>query len=160
MCPLDKKKLDALLDEIKTLEEKSGKIPSGLSLPSSLKIEDPVLPTKKDYLLATEKKAYLQISHHMKLVMLSIDDTATALEIWLKGVLPLLLTFHSIELEEWERICDIGDSDLGVQQELVNDWKEFFENKITKGQVNPEILVLIDEGKRRVEKMREQPLLS
>ncbi|MHA2328803.1 MAG: hypothetical protein ACXACR_09825, partial [Candidatus Hodarchaeales archaeon] len=67
---------------------------------------------------------------------------------------------HSIELEEWERICDIGDSDLGVQQELVNDWKEFFENKITKGQVNPEILVLIDEGKRRVEKMREQPLLS
>lgn len=152
--PLDKKKLDALLDEIKDLKETPVKkqrtfihqTPSTTNLTAS--------PVKKDFLLTTEKNAYFQINHHYRLVMLSVDNTATALEIWIKGILPLLLVRHGIDQEEWERICDLGDRNAELEEEITEDWKKFFEKTIQQGLIDKEILTIINEGRRRVEKMR------
>ncbi len=152
--PLDKKKLDALLDEIKDLKETPVKkqrtfihrTPSTTNLTAS--------PVKRDFLLTTEKNAYFQINHHYRLVMLSVDNTATALEIWIKGILPLLLVRHGIDQEEWERICDLGDRNAELEEEITEDWKKFFEKTIQQGLIDKEILTIINEGRRRVEKMR------
>lgn len=156
LMPLDKKKLDALLEEIKLLEEKpieKHKIPHhpivSTDIPS-------VSLAKKDYLLLTEKKAYFTINHYYKLVMLSIDDASTGFEIWIKGVLPLLLQRHSLDREEWERICDLGDRDSQIEKELTEDWRLFYRDTIQKGLIDSEILTLINEGRLRVKKMRPE----
>lgn len=156
LVPLDKEKLDALLEEIKRLEEKPVKKRQVLrhySIPMS---EGSSSPIKKDFLLDTEKKIYFSLSHYYKLVMLSIDDTATAFEIWIKGVLPLLLRRNGLGREEWERISDIGDNDSQLEQEQTEDWKIFFQQTIQQGLIDNEILALINEGKLRVEKMRRE----
>ncbi|MFX0122381.1 MAG: hypothetical protein ACFFAE_02005 [Candidatus Hodarchaeota archaeon] len=154
--PLDKEKLDALLEEIKRLEEKPIKkrrIMKNYSIPTT---NESISPIKKEFLLVTEKKIYFMISHYYKLVMLSIEDTATALEIWIKGALPLLLNRYGLEREEWERISDLGDGDSQLEQELTEDWKIFFQNTIQQGLIDKEILALINEGKLRVEKMQRR----
>jgi prophage antirepressor-like protein len=154
--PLDKEKLDALLEEIKRLEEKPVKKRRIMKHYSFPKTEISSSPIKKDFLLDTEKKVFFQLSHYYKLVMLSIEDTATAFEIWIKGVLPLLLKRNSLDREEWERINDLGDNDSELEQELIEDWKIFFQHTIQQGLIDREILALINEGKLRVEKMRKE----
>ncbi|MFX1283828.1 MAG: hypothetical protein ACFFB5_09235 [Promethearchaeota archaeon] len=152
--PLDKKKLDALLEEIKRLEEKPVPKQRISKLRTIVSNDTSISPVKKDFLLTTEKKAYFKINHYYKLVMLSIEDTATGFEIWIKGVLPLLLRQHSLEREEWERICDLGDSDKQLEKEMTQDWRTFYQETIQKGLIDTEILTLINEGKLRVKKMR------
>ena len=154
--PLDKEKLDALLEEIKLLEERPIKKRRVMKHSSLPRMDVSVSLIKKDFLLDTEKKVYFTLSHYYKLVMLSIDDTATAFEIWIKGVLPLLLRRNGLEREEWERISDLGDNDSQLEQELTEDWKKFFQNTIQKGLIDNEILALINEGKIRVENMRRE----
>lgn len=154
--PLDKEKLDALLEEIKRLEEKPVKkrrVMKHYSIPLT---DVPSSPIKRDFLQDTEKKVYFVLSHYYKLVMLSIEDTATAFEIWIKGVLPLLLRRNSLDRDEWERISDLGDNDPQLEQELTDDWKKFFKETIQQGLIDNEILALINEGKLRVEKMRRE----
>ncbi len=154
--PLDKEKLDALLEEIKLLEErpiKKRRVLKRQTIPTTNKL---ISPIKKDHLLVTEKKVYFLISHYYKLVMLSIDDTATAFEIWIKGILPLLLRRYGLEREEWERISDLGDDDSQLEKELIEDWKVFFQDTIQQGLIDEEILTIINEGKLRVEKMRRE----
>ncbi len=154
--PLDKKKLDALLEEIKNLKEKPVKkqrtlihrTPSTTNLTTS--------PVKKEFLLTTEKRAYFQINHYYKLVMLSVGDTATALEIWIKGILPLLRVRHGLDREEWERICDLGDSNSQLEEELTEDWEKIFQKTIQQGLIDKEILTIINEGKMRVGKKRTE----
>jgi hypothetical protein len=153
--PLDEE-LDALLEEIKKLKEKPLKTTVRTSTPNFQITDSSKSSVKKDYLLATEKKAYFQLSHYLKLVMLSIDDTATALEIWLKGVLPFLLTQHSLDPEEWERIVDLGDSNPQIAKESEENWRDFFQNTIKKGLVDTKILSMINEGRKRVKKMRAE----
>jgi hypothetical protein len=152
--PLDEE-LDALLKEIQKIKGKPLKTTVRTSVPTFQTNDLSKSSVKKEYLLATEKKAYFQISHHLKLVMLSIEDTATALEIWLKGVLPLLLAQHSLDPEEWERIVDLGDNDPQLGKEIEEDWLKFYQNTIKKGLVNPKVLALINEGRKRVKKMRK-----
>jgi hypothetical protein len=154
--PLDKEKLDALLEEIKRLEEKPIKKRRLIKRHIIPSTDKSISPLKKDFLLVTEKKTYFMISHYYRLVMLSIDDTATALEIWIKGMLPLLLRRYSLDREEWERINDLGDSDSQLEKELIEDWKLFFQETIQQGLIDNEILALINEGKRRIEKMRRK----
>jgi len=154
--PLDKEKLDALLEEIKRLEDKSVIKQRVTAHSTGLTIKESSSPVKKDFLLTTERKAYFDINNYYKLVMLSIDDAATAFEIWIKGILPLLLARHGLDREEWERICDLGDSLSQVEEELIEDWKKFFQNITQHGLVDKEILALINEGKLRVEKMRRE----
>ncbi|MFX0171381.1 MAG: hypothetical protein ACFE9L_05630 [Candidatus Hodarchaeota archaeon] len=152
--PLDEE-LDALLEEIKKIKDKPLKTAIRTSIPTFQINDLSKTSVKKEYLLETEKTAYFQISHYLKLVMLSIDDTATALEIWLKGVLPLLLAQHSLDPEEWERIVDLGDTDHQIEKELEENWRDFFQNTIRKGCVDPKVLTLINEGRQRVKKMRK-----
>ncbi|MFX0204484.1 MAG: hypothetical protein ACFFDT_00750 [Candidatus Hodarchaeota archaeon] len=154
--PLDKEKLDALLEEIKRLEEKPVKKRRVMKQYSMPVTDTSLSPIKRDFLLDTEKKVFFQLSHYYKLVMLSIEDTATAFEIWIKGVLPLLLSRNSLDREEWERISDLGDNDSELEQELTEDWKIFFQQTIQQGLIDSEILALINEGRLRVEKMRKE----
>lgn len=154
--PLDKEKLDALLEEIKRLEERSIKKRQVMRRHTIPTTNKSISPIKKDFLLATEKKVYFLISHYYKLVMLSIEDTATAFEIWIKGILPLLLRRYGLDREEWERINDLGDSDSQLEKELTEDWRIFFQDTIQRGLIDNEILTLINEGKLRVEKMRRE----
>ncbi len=154
--PLDKEKLNALLEVIKRLEEKPIIKRRVLRHPIIASAGIPPSPVKKAFLHITEKNAYFMINHHYKLVMLSIDDTATAFEIWIKGLLPLLLRRHSLDREEWERICDLGDSDSQLEKELTQDWKKYYQNTIQQGLIDTEILTLINEGRLRVEKMRSE----
>lgn len=153
--PLDKEKLDALLEEIKRLEEKPIKKRRVLRHPIIKSVDTHPSPVKKTFLHITEKNVYFMINHHYKLVMLSIDDTATAFEIWIKGVLPLLLRRHGIDREEWERICDLGDNDSQLEKELTEDWKVYYQDTIQQGLIDTEVLTLINEGKLRVEKMQK-----
>ncbi|MFX0138821.1 MAG: hypothetical protein ACFFDN_34590 [Candidatus Hodarchaeota archaeon] len=156
--PLDKEKLDVLLKEIEHLKQKPFKRPKRLihsifrttgksTTPSSV---------KKDYLLPTEKKTYFEINHFYRLIMLSIGDMSTAIAIWINGVLPLLLSHYGLEIEEWERICNIGDQNSRLVEELNTDWIKFFQDKVEQGQIDPDILTLINQGKLRVDKMRTQ----
>lgn len=154
--PLDKKKLDALLEDIKKLEDNEVKIKHSRPKQNIRNVSKEKFSLKKDHLLHTEKKLYFLISHYFNLNLLSINDTAIALEIWIKAILPLLLQRHGIDLDEWERICDIGDQNLKLEEEQNKSWLNFFQNTIRKGQIDREILVLINEGKKRVKKMREE----
>lgn len=151
------KKLEALLEELNQLEDDPN-VNKKISIPLSnvVHVEQPISKEKKDYLLTTEIKAYFEISHYYRLVSLSIDDLAVALELWIKGILPLLLQQHGIDLEEWERICLIGDADPQLEKELRADWKIFLTNFTKQGQINQEVLSLIEKGKERVKKLTNQ----
>jgi len=103
--PIDKKKIDALLEDIAHLDKKLSKKKlrrKRVNLPNST---NALSPLKKPELLETEKLVYFDICHYFKLTMLSIQHTETALEIWIKGILPLLLQRYMVEIEEWERMC-------------------------------------------------------
>ncbi len=154
--PLDKKKLDALLEDIKKLDDNEVKIKHSRPTQLVRKVNKDEFSLKKDHLLPTEKKMYFSISHFFKLNLLSINDTAIALEIWIKAILPLLLQRHGLDLDEWERICDIGDHDPKLEEEQDKSWLNFFHNTVKKGLIDREILVMINEGKNRVKKMREE----
>ncbi|WP_455141360.1 hypothetical protein [Candidatus Hodarchaeum mangrovi] len=152
--PIDKSKLDDLLEEIKRLEEeKSNIIPktSNISLQHRSIVPNSM---KKEYLLRTEKKAFFIISHYYKLTMLSLEDPGVALEIWIKGILPYLLLKNGLDNEEWERLCIIEEENVSIAQELNDDWKNFFRNTIKKGLVDEKVLELINEGKVKIERIR------
>ncbi|MFW9853480.1 MAG: hypothetical protein ACFFFG_00370 [Candidatus Thorarchaeota archaeon] len=155
--PLDKKAVDSLLEEIKWLDENEFlktieryKRTYGTNLRSTCQI--PVSPLKRKHLLPTEKQIYFQLSHYFRLVMVSIVDPGIGLEIWLRGILPKLLTRYAIDLEEWERITNIGDTDDDIQEELVADWQNFYKTTIRKGKIEDEFLAIIGEGRIRAQK--------
>ena len=102
--PIDKKKIDALMEDIEQLDKKlsTKKLKrKRVNLPSS---SGALSPLKKPHLLETEKLVYFDICHYFKLTMISISRAETALEIWIKGILPLLLQRYMVEIEEWEII--------------------------------------------------------
>jgi len=88
--------------------------------------------------------------------MLSIEHTEVALEIWIKGILPLLLQRHMVEIEEWERMCDIGDNNPEIQQQQEESWKKFYHDIVKKGNLDSEILDLINKGKKKVDQLALQ----
>lgn len=159
--PLDKKKTDLLLKDIEWLEENEfAKTierfkPIHGNIPLSTRQAPQLAPLKKKFLLPPEKHVYFQLSHYFRLVMVSMDDPGIGLEIWLRGVLPKLLTRYAITLEEWERITDIGDSDEEIQEELRKDWEDFYEKMIRQGKIEAEILGLINEGRARIQKKED-----
>ena len=102
---------------------------------------------EEQYDKVDEIKAYFDISHYYQLVILSIDDISIALEVWIKGILPILLLRHGIDLEEWDRICSLADSIKTIEQELSQDWERFLEKIVRHGLVDNEIEIIIDEAK-------------
>ncbi|MHA1991389.1 MAG: hypothetical protein ACW981_09450 [Candidatus Hodarchaeales archaeon] len=153
--PLDLSKLKDLIEELKE-KEKASQI--DLKLKKLFGTNNTINSgnTKKKELLLTEKKAYFDITNHFQLVTSTIDDPSIAYEIWIKGILPLILPTHGIEFEEWDRICNIGDSDINLETDLKKSWKEFLQNKVQKGMINEEIWELILEGKKRMKIMTEE----
>ena len=155
ILPLDEE-LDALLEEIKKLDgdiqSRKKKFPPISTGGASTQY---IPSIKKPDLFETEKTAYFELNHYFKLTLMSIDDAGTALEIWIKAVLPHLLQKHALTTDEWERICNIGDKSDAIEQELDQDWLKFYKEIIRTGQVDEMILGFINEGKKRVEKMRE-----
>ncbi|MHA2091589.1 MAG: hypothetical protein ACW98K_12075 [Candidatus Kariarchaeaceae archaeon] len=145
--------LDALLEEIALLEKKIDKRKPKKKLARLPTDDHPLSPLKKPVLLPTEKKVYFQINQYFKLTMISIENTEVALEIWIKGVLPLLLKRLNLEVEEWERISDLGDADKELQIESDSEWTNFFQHTIKSGNIDEEILILINEGKKKIERM-------
>ena len=154
--PLDKKKIDELFEDIKKLDNNEVKIKNSRPKQIVGNVSKEEFPLKKDHLLSTEKKMYFSISHFFKLTLLSINDYAIALETWIKAILPLLLQNHGLDLDEWERICDIGDRDQKLEEKQDKSWLKFFNKTVKKGHIDREILLLINEGKNRVQAMREE----
>ncbi|MHA1443325.1 MAG: hypothetical protein ACTSR4_01040, partial [Candidatus Hodarchaeales archaeon] len=151
--PIDKKKIDALLEDIAHLDKKLSKKKfrrKRVNLPNS---SNALSPLKKPDLLETEKLVYFDICHYFKLTMLSINHTETALEIWIKGILPLLLQRYMVEIEEWERMCDIGDNNSEIQQQQEESWQKFFHEIIQQGRLDSEALDLINQGKKRSDQL-------
>ncbi|MFW9778538.1 MAG: hypothetical protein ACFFE8_06755 [Candidatus Heimdallarchaeota archaeon] len=158
--PIDKKKVDSLLKEIEKLEENElsrtfGHYKTTHVTPPLSTLHNSLEPLKKKHLQSTEKQTYLELSHYFRLVMVSIDDPGIGLEIWLRGILPKLLKRNAINLEEWERITNIGDSDEIIQKELLVDWKSFYQEKIRRGKLEEDILRIINEGRARAQRKRD-----
>jgi hypothetical protein len=153
--PLDLSKLKDLIEELKE-KEKDSKI--DLKLKKLFGTNNTINSgiTKRKELLPTEQKAYFDISNHFQLVTSTIDDPSIAYEIWIKGILPLILPTHGIEFEEWDRICNIGDTDINLEIKLRESWKEFLQNKVQKDPINKKIWELILEGKKRVKALIEE----
>ena len=151
--PIDPKKIDALLEDIDLLDKKlsTKKLRrKRVNLPNSA---NALSPLKKPHLLETEKLVFFDLCHYFKLTMLSINKTEIALEIWIKGVLPLLLQRYMVEVEEWERMCDIGDNNSEIQQQQDESWKKFYREVIQQGKLDSEVLNLINTGKKKVDQL-------
>jgi hypothetical protein len=87
--------------------------------------------------------------------MISIARAETALEIWIKGILPLLLQRYMVEIEEWERMCKIGDNNPEIQQQQEESWKNFYQEIVKQGNLDSEVLDLINKGKKKVDKLAQ-----
>ena len=140
------RKLEAIIKEIK--EESGDATRPAPSLRPLLHHGEVGTMKRKLALAETERKAYMEISHFFRLVTLSIDDIGTALEVWVKGVLPHLLQKHSIEEEEWERICTVGDSTV-PESELNHEWTQFLETVFEKGKISEDLMKQIEEGRKQ-----------
>ena len=149
--PIDKKKLDALLEEISQLDEEIETHTRKRPIPRISQGKHSLSPLKKSQLVETEKQIYFLLNHYFKLVMLSFQNAEVSLQIWIKGVLPFLLKQYNIEVEEWERICNIGDNSPDIQKEIDVSWKEFFQNAVQIGKIEEEVLFMINEGKKKDE---------
>ncbi len=151
--PLDLSKLKELIEELKILSDDK-KLHSSRNFPQKNYPDQWIQnKTKKKFLLETEKKAYFEISYFYRLVSISIDDTTISFEIWIKGVLPYLLTYHSIDFDEWDRICTIGDSDSTLENGLNSGWKNFLKKIVEEEKIDEKIWDFIQEGKRKVDKL-------
>ena len=149
--PLDKRKVDALLEEIATLDKEVKTHQKRKRLTRISREKHHLEPLKLPELAETEKQVYNHISQYFKLVMISFQNAEVGLQIWIKGVLPLLLERYSLEVEEWERICDIGDNDPEIQKEIDNSWKDFFKEVVQAGKIEEKVLSMINKGKKKDE---------
>ena len=60
-----------------------------------------------------------------------------------------------VEIEEWERMCDIGDNNPEIQQQQEESWKKFYQEIVKQGNLDSEILDLINEGKKKVDQLAQ-----
>ena len=103
---------------------------------------------KRPLLTETEIKVYVTINHYFRLVMVSIPNLSIAYEIWLKSILAILLNELGLTTENWDTICTIGDHTLDLQKRVDNEWIIFLKD-LKEGNINYEVLELIQKGKKR-----------
>ena len=151
LMPLDKRKLDALLEEIAVLDKEVKTHQKRRKITKVSQEKHSLDPLKRLELAETEKQVYCRVNHYFKLIMISFQNAEVGLQIWIKGALPLLLEQYSLELEEWERICDIGDNDPEIQKEVEESWTDFYQNVVRAGKIEERILSMINEGKKKDE---------
>ena len=149
--PIDKRKLNALLEEIAQLDRELETYQKRKSIPRISKDKHSLEPHKRPLLAETEKQIYYTFNHYFKLVMMSFQNAEVGLQIWIRGTLPFLLKRNNIEVEEWERICDIGDNSSDIQKEIERSWKHFFKSIVKTGKIEEEVLSMISEGRKKDE---------
>ena len=113
---------------------------------------------EKETLTETETKVYITISHYFRLVTITIPNISVAYELWLKGILQILLAEVGLTLDNWDRICTIGDHDSAIQDLVDSEWTTFLE-EIQQGHLNEEIWELIQKGKRRSSELLKKRIL-
>ena len=129
------KKFEEIFEEIKDHKDSPKQLLKNVY--STFPPEDKTL--KKETIVETELNAYLDISLHYKLTIIAITRLNHALNIWINGILPILLEKHSLSRSEWERISNIGDNDENIERKLNNKWLEFYKSKVKTKQIQPEI---------------------
>lgn len=113
---------------------------------------------EKETLTETETKVYITISHYFRLVTITIPNISVAYELWLKGILQILLVEVGLTVENWDRICTIGDHDSVIQDLVDAEWTNFLET-IQQGHLNEEVWDLIQKGKRRSHELLNKRIL-
>lgn len=113
---------------------------------------------EKETLTETETKVYITISHYFRLVTITIPNISVAYELWLKGILQILLAEVGLTLDNWDRICTIGDHDSAIQELVDAEWTTFLE-EIQQGHLNEEVWELIQKGKRRSSELLKKRIL-
>lgn len=114
--------------------------------------------TEKESLSETEIKVYITINHYFRLVTITIPNLSVAYELWLKGILQILLAEVGLTLDNWDRICTIGDHDSDIQELVDAKWTAFLE-RIQRGHMNEEVWDLIQKGKRRSNELLNKRIL-
>lgn len=109
-------------------------------------------------LTETELKVYIKLSNYFRLTTITIPDLAIAYEMWLKGILPLLLEEVGLSSENWDEICSLGDHDSKNIERVDKEWLDFLE-QIKKGQLNHDVWKLIQLGKKRSGIIRKRHLI-
>ena len=109
---------------------------------------------KKSKLLETEKRVFINISHYFRLLNIIILDLSIAYELWLKAILPILLDEVGLKIEEWDRICTIGDENQELNNEVDINWVQFLD-KLKSGDINEEIWEILKKGKIESQKRAE-----
>ena len=104
--------------------------------------------TKKKELRETELRAYVKISHYFRLTTITIPNINIAYEIWLKGILEVLLREIVLTTDSWDEICTVGDHNKKYLKRVDREWPLFLE-EIRKGEMNQEVWKLIQIGKKR-----------
>ena len=150
--------LEAFIAELnKLLEENKNKMqrikPSTVIQPvfeENLYIREP--------LTETEAKVYVKISNYFRLLTSTVPNLSVAYEIWLKGILQILLNEVGLSFENWDRICAIGDHDNVLLDRIDLEWTDFLED-IKNGNINSEVLNLIKKGKARSNELLKKKII-
>lgn len=114
-------------------------------MPNSLEIDELL---RHETLTETESKVYILLSHYFRLLTITVPNLSVAYEIWLKGILEVLLDEVGLSFDNWDRICTIGDHDNSLQERVDSEWTVFLE-EIQKGNINTKVWALIQKGKKR-----------
>ena len=113
---------------------------------------------EKEKLTETEAKVYILISHYFRLLTLTVPNLSVAYEIWLKGILKVLMSDVGLTLENWDRICTIGDHDSDLQDRMDTDLPSFLD-QIKLGKMNEEVWELIQKGKKRSNELMKKRVI-
>lgn len=111
--------------------------------------EQKVLIERKE-LRETELRVYIKISHYFRLTTITIPNINIAYEIWLKGILDVLLQEIGLTAENWDEICTIGDHNRKHLTRVDREWPKYLED-IRRGNINPKVWELIQIGKKRAQ---------
>lgn len=140
--------LEEFIEELnRLLAENKGK-PSRIRPPTIIQSNyDEEVPVHET-LTETEAKVFIKISNYFRVLTITVPNLTVAYEIWLKGILQLLLDEVGLTFENWDRICSIGDQDSELLDRVDTEWTMFL-GELRAGHINPEVWDLIQKGKIR-----------
>ncbi len=113
---------------------------------------------KNEILTETESKVYIKLSHYFRLLTITVPNLSVAYEIWLKGILEILLDEVGLSFENWDRICTIGDLDSILQDRVDYEWTGFLE-ELQNGHINAKVWALIQKGKKRSDELIKRRII-
>ena len=157
MIGLNLSELEAFIEELnellRTKKDNFIRISPSTTVDSFLVQDEPT----KETLSETESKVYVLLNHYFRLLTLTVSNLSIAYEIWLKGILQVLLQEVGLTLENWDRICTFGDHNQTLLDRIDTEWTGFLE-EIKKGNINNEAWELIQKGKKRSNELMKRKL--